>query len=81
MKEDPVMFLMANLGSEAVRLWRARDEGNNERMRGAYVRARDILKEIQNLLTAESARNELAVLQEVFDDAVREQPKFRIHSE
>ena len=81
MSEDPVLFLMANLGSETTRLWRARDEGNGERMSGAYARACGIMKEINALPNAENARRELAILQEVLDDVVREEPMLQVRSE
>ncbi|MBU6390530.1 hypothetical protein KGQ31_03205 [Patescibacteria group bacterium] len=81
MNKDPIIFLMANLGSEATRLWRARDEGNSARARGAYERASGIVKEIQVLMDVESGQRELAIFQEVLDDAVCKKPKLRISSE
>ena len=81
MKEDPVFFLMANLGSEVTRLFRAREEGNGERMRGAYTRACEIVHEIQALPSDKGVLHELLIFQEVLDDAVCEKPYLRIRLE
>lgn len=79
MNADPEIFLMANLGSETSRLLHARQERNNERMRGAYARACRILKEIPQPSAA--ARAELALLAAVLDDLMQTTPAFRIRPE
>ncbi len=81
MSNDSVMFLMANLGSEFARLLRARADHHKERMRGAHVRARDILHEVQALPEVKDVQRELSLLREVLDDFVHETPRFHIQSE
>lgn len=78
---DTFYFLMANLGSEVARLFRARDEHNTERLLGAYERSCQILKEVQMLQSEKENVRELSLLQDVLDDAVRAHPQFSVRVE
>lgn len=81
MNTDPATFLMANLGSEVTRLFRAIGEKNKERMQGAYGRACQILDDIQALPEAKEAEREFSLLRDVLTDSVREVPQLRVRFE
>lgn len=80
MSEDHDIFLTANLGSEVARLFRAKKEHNLERVRGAYERASEIVKEL-NANTSASGQEESAILQTVLDDLMQDNPTLSIHAE
>lgn len=80
MSEDHDIFLVANLGSEVARLFRAKKEHNSERVRGAYLRASEIVKEL-HANTSASGRKESSILQAVLDDIMQENPTISIRSE
>lgn len=80
MSEDHDIFLAANLGSEVARLFRARKERNMERVRGAYERASEIVKEL-NANTSSNGQKESSILQAVLDDFMQESPTLSIHPE
>lgn len=77
MNEGKDIFLVANLGSEVSRLLRAKSEQDAERMRGAYERACDIVKELQ-ASTNSGGQAESAILQTILDDLMRSNPVFSI---
>lgn len=77
-QEKPIYFYVANLGSEAQRIFGWKEKGDKEAMQNAYKRATLIIDKIKSF-NNESANAEMDILQKFFDELILEKMEYSIN--
>ncbi len=76
--ERTALFLMANLGSEVSRLYARKRKGDTDLIEASYRRAKEILAEVMKKPEMTLRKQELLILEDVFDDVLRDKPKYMV---
>lgn len=79
--ERTSLFLMANLGAEAKRIFSAKENKDDKSANEALSRAIDIISKLKDLPDMKKRSREINLLAEAIKDAIEPNPKFKISSE